>query len=62
MCGFPWSLKVPNYTDTFKKSIDSNVNLGKTKDFLAYNEVSHIITAFDPDLLAKYTNSYKIEV
>ena len=38
------------------------MNLGETKDFLAYNEVSRIITAFDSNLLAKYTGNYEVKV
>lgn len=30
-CKYPWSLKVPIYADTFKKTVLVNVDLGETK-------------------------------
>jgi hypothetical protein len=42
-------LKVPIYTDAFEKIVESNVNLGQTKDFLEYDDISRIIKTVDPE-------------
>jgi hypothetical protein len=57
-CKFPWSFKVPTYTDTFKQSVTTNVNLGETSAFLEYDEVFRIIKTLDPDLLEKFTGNF----
>jgi hypothetical protein len=61
-CKFPWSFKVPTYTDTFKQSVTTNVNLGETRAFLEYDEVSRIIKTLDPELLEKFIGSFEIKI
>ena len=61
-CNFPWSLKIPTYTDMFMQSVNSTVDLGATKEFLHYDEISRNISAVDPDLLENYKGSYEVYI
>ena len=57
-CNFPWSLKVPTYTDLFGQTVKANVVLGETSEFLSYDESTKIIMTDDPDLLENYKGKH----
>jgi hypothetical protein len=61
-CNFPWSFKVPTYTDLFEQNVKSTVVLGVASEFLSYDEVSNIIKADHPELLNNYKGKHQIRL
>ena len=62
VCGHPWSVHIPDFTDTFGKPAQTIVNLGEAKSFLTYESSIRNVTTGDFDTSSLSTGSFTIEI